>query len=390
MTPKPVFISYSTDDSAAAEQMRDGLEAASIGCWMAPRDIAPGLEYGSQIVAAIEECSVLVLLLSESSNRSRFVLNEVERAVSKDKIVIPVRIHNVTPSRSLEFFISNAQWIDVWQEPLTAKLPVLISAIHSHLPGSTERPTASIAALASPSPLLAQVDWGEAPDVSGFQGRQAELAQLRQWLVDEPHPEGARPKARLVAVLGMGGLGKTALATMVAMQVEHEFAAVIWRSLRNAPPVEELLGQCIQVVSNHNAQELPQGVDKRITLLLDYLRQRRCLVVLDNYETILQSERTGHYLPGYEGYGQLLQRVGEGRHQSCLLVTSREKPKEVAPLEGATAPVRTLHLTSLQPADGRALLQDRDLSGSDSEWATLVMELQEGGVLIVAQIGCGL
>lgn len=96
----------------------------------------------------------------------------------------------------------------------------------------------------APLSLPAQVDWGEAPDVSGFQCRRDELAQLRGWLVDE--------RCRLVAVLGMGGLGKTALTTMLATQVEHEYAALIWRSLRNAPPVEELLGQCIAEGSGRN------------------------------------------------------------------------------------------------------------------------------------------
>lgn len=69
--------------------------------------------------------------------------------------------------------------------------------------------------------LLSQVDWGEAPDVSGFTGRQAELTQVQHWLVAE--------RCRLVAVLGMGGLGKTALATRLATQMEHAFAAVVWR-----------------------------------------------------------------------------------------------------------------------------------------------------------------
>ena len=213
------------------------------------------------------------------------------------------------------------------------------------------------------TPFIRQVDWGEAPDVSRFTGRQSELAELRRWIVDE--------HCRLVCVLGMGGQGKTALTMMLATQVEHEFAAIIWRSLRNAPPIAELLGECLQVVSDHKIQELPQGMEQRITLLLEYLRQQRCLLLLDNYETILQSTRAGHYLPGYEGYGQVLQRLGEGRHQSCLLLNSREKPREVAPLEGITGPVRTLHLASLQPADGRALLQDRGLSGSENEWTDL-------------------
>ena len=100
---------------------------------MAPRDIAPGQYYAEQIIHAIEGCAVLLLVLSETSNHSQYVIKEVERAIAKRKVVIPLRIHNVTPSRSLEFFISNAQWIDAWQGPLTEKFGTLVAALAGHL-----------------------------------------------------------------------------------------------------------------------------------------------------------------------------------------------------------------------------------------------------------------
>ena len=175
----------------------------------------------------------------------------------------------------------------------------------------------------------------------------------------------------MVAVLGMGGIGKTALATLAATNVQGQFSVVIWRSLRNALPLAELLSQCIQILNNYEEYELPQTVDERVALLMQYMHGQRCLLVLDNFETVLQAERPGHYLPGYEGYGQLLKQVGEGRHQSCLLLTSREKPKELIPLAGESGPVRTLSLANLNAADGRALLQDRGLRGSDQEWTAL-------------------
>jgi transcriptional regulator with XRE-family HTH domain len=73
-----------------------------------------------------------------------------------------------------------------------------------------------------------QIDWGEAPDVSRFHGRQAAVEQLRQWLADD--------QCRLVAVLGFGGIGKTDLATVVSASVQEQYSSVVWRSLRNAPP----------------------------------------------------------------------------------------------------------------------------------------------------------
>jgi WD40 repeat protein/tRNA A-37 threonylcarbamoyl transferase component Bud32 len=209
------------------------------------------------------------------------------------------------------------------------------------------------------------IDWGEAPDVSVFYGRQAETAQLTQWLVDDD--------CRLVGVLGMGGIGKTALVTRLADQIQDQFAYLIWRSLRNAPPVDEILADWILFLSDQQTFDLPAEIDKRISLLIDYLRQNRCLLVLDNAETILQAaERAGHYREGYEAYGQLLQRVGESRHQSCLVLTSREKHRDFAALEGKTSPVRTLQLASLDVEAGQAILQDKELEGPDEVWPNLI------------------
>jgi hypothetical protein len=195
----------------------------------------------------------------------------------------------------------------------------------------------------SPPESTRRQDWGEAPDVSAFYGRYDDLVTLTRWL-DDDH-------CRLIALLGMGGIGKTALATKLARQTAGKFDYVIWRSLRNAPPpVRELLTECIQFLSDQQEIDLPERTDKAITRLIHYLTTQRCLVVLDNAEAILQEGQAGHYRPDYEDYGQLLQRLGESEHQSCVIVTSREKPREVGQLEGEAAPIRSHPLTGLKIA----------------------------------------
>lgn len=210
----------------------------------------------------------------------------------------------------------------------------------------------------APSPSVQHREYlGDAPDVVSFYGREDELAELRRWVVEE--------QCRLVAVLGMGGIGKTALATKLTLEIKDEFDYVIWQSLRNAPPLEEILSDCIRFLSDPEGIDLPGSVDKRISLLIEYLQRHRCLLVLDNSESILRE--------GYEEYCSLIRRVGETPHESCLLLTSREKPKDFVPLEGEKSSVRSMRLTGLGVHEGREILKSRGLSGTDETWTALVL-----------------
>ncbi len=212
---------------------------------------------------------------------------------------------------------------------------------------------------------LSRASWGEAPDVSIFYGRQTELTKLIRWVTIE--------HCRMIGILGMGGIGKTGLVTKLAHEIEGQFDLVIWRSLRNGPPLEEILSECIQFLSDQQYTILPGRMDKRLSLLLECLRQRRCLIIIDNAETILRDgDQAGHYRDGYEEYGQLFQCVGEAEHQSCLMITSREKPKELAHLEGETLPVRTLSLAGLETMAGEVMLKTTGLFGNEVAFAALV------------------
>ncbi len=209
-------------------------------------------------------------------------------------------------------------------------------------------------------------DWGEAIDVDVFYDRSTELSVLEEWIVQN--------RCRLVVLLGMGGIGKTALSVKLAQQIQNQFDYLIWRSLRNAPPVQDLLAELIQFLSQQEEIVLPETVDGRISQLLPYLRSSRCLLILDNVESILlEGDRTGCYREGYSGYGQLLRCVGEIRHQSAVVLTSREKPRGLATKEGEKLFVRTLQLIGLPPVAGRKICQARcEFWGSESEWKVLI------------------
>ncbi len=208
-------------------------------------------------------------------------------------------------------------------------------------------------------------DWGEAIDVSVFYGRCWEMATLERWIVQE--------HCRLVALLGIGGIGKTALSVKLAEQLQGRFEYVIWRSLHNAPSLESLLASLILFLSNQQEIDLPNDINSRISRLLDYLKKHRCLLVLDNAETILCSPTIQETCEGYEEYGELFKRIGESRHQSCLVLTSREKPKEIAALEGESFPVRSLQVSGLATAEGREIFRSKgNFWGSDNDWKTLI------------------
>ncbi len=205
----------------------------------------------------------------------------------------------------------------------------------------------------------------EAPSVKTFYGRDQERAELEQWIVGDG--------CRVVAVLGIGGIGKSTLATRLVEQIEGDFDYIFWASLQDAPPPGQIIGRCLQFVSAQQPVHLPEGVDDQISLLLSYVQDHLCLLILDNLESILQPQQhAGQYREGYEHYGRMIERLGEVQHQSCLLLTSREKPKEVAHGEGKSASVRSLHVVGMGQEEGRELLHDKDLTGTDEQWAKLV------------------
>ncbi|GET39635.1 NB-ARC domain-containing protein [Microseira wollei] len=223
--------------------------------------------------------------------------------------------------------------------------------------------------------INATQDWGEAVDVSVFYGRELELESLSEWILEED--------CRLVVLLGMGGIGKTALSVKLAEKVGDNFEFLIWRSLKNAPALEELLPDLIQFLSQQQetAVNLPKTIGGKISRINHYLRSSRCLLVFDNIETLLKpGSPAGRYREGYEGYGELFRRVAETVHQSCLILTSREKPQCISSLEGESLPVRCWQLKGLPDVEGEKILSTKGLRGSQANIKQLA-QLYQGNPL---------
>ena len=207
-------------------------------------------------------------------------------------------------------------------------------------------------------------DWGEAPAATAFSGRQDELVQLESWLLEAHCP--------VVIILGIGGQGKTTLAAQVARSLADHFDGVIWRSLLNAPLPEELLADLLGYFSPGQVSELPHSFDVRLAALSTHLKSRRFLVILDNLESVLSGEVSGHYHEDYVQYIRLFQVFSQGLHQSCLMLTSREKPLGLDQIEREVSKIRSLHLAGLPAITGSEMLLRSGVSGSTKEMTNLV------------------
>ncbi len=145
-----VFLSHSVKDERVADAVVAKLEAESVTCWVAPRDVVPGADWGESIINAIESSRIMILIFSQSANASPQIKREVERAVDKGVYIIPFRVDDIKPTRSLEYFISAAQWMDAFSPPLERHLDNLAKTVKSvikspplpgaNVPAQPERP----------------------------------------------------------------------------------------------------------------------------------------------------------------------------------------------------------------------------------------------------------
>ncbi|MGB6298353.1 MAG: NB-ARC domain-containing protein [Rivularia sp. (in: cyanobacteria)] len=267
--------------------------------------------------------------------------------------------------------------------------------VATHNTTSTRKKVAEISNIASNF----MQDWGEAIDASIFYGRVKELTQVRKWILQD--------QVRLVVLLGMGGIGKTTFSVKLASQVTDSFDFIIWRSLRFAPSPEVIFEQLLEVLSPQTLIK-GQSISTSISQLVSCLRSSRTLIVLDRLDAILYGFTKGvtedysgilssndsiisssndvpifQYLPGYEAFGEFIQRLGESQHQSCLLLTSREKPQEIVASEGENLPVRCLKLTGLNKLETSSILESKGFAELKEEESEQIMQRYAGNPLFI-------
>jgi len=166
-----VFVSYASGDKPVADAVCATLESHGIRCWIAPRDVLPGIHYGEAIIDAIHECRIMVLVFSSKANLSGHIPKEIERAVSQGVTVMPLRIEDVAPAKSLDYFIGSVHWLDALTPPLELHLQRLAANVQTLLSRSDSRTDAhpitvkaeatasGMPALAHAAPRLARPRW---------------------------------------------------------------------------------------------------------------------------------------------------------------------------------------------------------------------------------------
>jgi hypothetical protein len=221
------------------------------------------------------------------------------------------------------------------------------------------------------------LDLGDAPEIFSFYDRAHELATLEHWIIQD--------HCHLVQLLGLRGIGKTSLAIRLIDKIQTHFDTIIYRSLRFSPTLETTLTNLLQILSQ--SSEIPQEVRGNNggiggnhggiapTEILNHLRQHRCLIILDDVQTLFSSNQlAGQYKSDYEDYHRFFQLISEVSHNSCFLLISSEKPREIASLEKENYPCRSFILGSLGMAS-KEILRDYQLS-DEEDWETLINTYQ--------------
>jgi DNA-binding beta-propeller fold protein YncE len=192
-----VFVSHSSKDKPTADAVCAVLESHGIRCWVAPRDILPGQDWGGSIIEAINGARAMVLIFSANANASSQIKREVERAVNKGVAVIPLRIEDVAPTATLEYFISTSHWLDAFTSPLDRHLQYLAEVVRKIVSGPEVsipppvRESESREATRPRPPSKAEAEAARAAD----EKKAAELAELK--LAGEKRAADAAEAARL-------------------------------------------------------------------------------------------------------------------------------------------------------------------------------------------------
>ncbi len=211
---------------------------------------------------------------------------------------------------------------------------------------------------------LPQLDLRDAPDITTFYGRSTELTTLQTLILEH--------RCRLITLSGISGIGKSTIIRHLIPEIESDFDCLIWRTLRTSPTLDITLADLISILSSPTEINLPNNINVQLSFLLEKLRDRRCLIILDDLQYLLsRGEFVGHYRSGYENYGTLFKIIAELPHNSCLIVNSWEPPLDLFSLTEDDLPVSLFELRGLLKEEACEIFKQQGLL-NEEKWQELI------------------
>ncbi len=230
-----------------------------------------------------------------------------------------------------------------------------------------------------PKPKVNQhQDLSEMPQLGALSDRASELQTLHHWILQQ--------NCHLVAINGLSGMGKTALAVQLTQSIKHQFDYVVWRTLDNTTTFAHFQADLIDLFSHHH----------KPTTLLKHLQKHRCFIILDDIHHLFSSgELAGHYKPSCEEYRTFFKQIDQLSHNSCVLLVGWEQPRELAHIKNKNTHIRTLTLTGLNPQACLEILQEQEVTAS-GDWEDLIHHYQGNplwlkcAATLIEESGCSL
>jgi len=331
---RDVFISHASEDKAIADAACARLEAAAIKCWIAPRDAIAGVPYARQLIDAISQARIFLLVVSEFGNKSEHVLREVEIAAHSGAIIVPMRVQDVLPDGDLRYYIEYVHWFDAVAPPIDERLDELARLI-TELLGHAGEESAGSASKESPSAALASAPRTNLPArLASFVGRERDVAAIADLIAT----------SRLVTLNGAGGVGKTRCAVEVGRAQLNRFKDGVW--FIDLSAIRENAEVAAAVASVTNCPALPSG--NALDAILAYLKNQRSLLIFDNCEHVIEEVR----------------KVVVALEKSCEHVVILATSREALNLYGE----RLYRMPALDGPDAVALFVDR-AAASDARFA---------------------
>jgi serine/threonine protein kinase len=396
---KDVFISHATADKATAENLCQLLEKSGVDCWIAPRDVPLGANWAEAIVRAIEHAPTTLLLLSASANASVHVANEIERAISKRKNVVTIRLEDVKPAEKLELHLADTQWLNAWRLPLEEVAAQIVRAVRplSDLAPSQDRPPPKVVPKG-----LRSFDSRDADFflelLAGPRDRDGLPESIRFWKY-RIEDAGCNDGFRVGLIYGPTGCGKSSfvkagllprLATSItSLYVEataDETEVRLQRGLRaRCPQLPESLDLADRIAAIRCGRGLPSG--------------KKLLIVIDQFEQWLHSKRTYENTELVRALrqcdGERVQSIVMVRDDFWMRVTRFLRELDVRLVEGENSAAVDLfdlaHAQSVLETFGRALGRFPDSPAPLSREQTAFLqqataELAEEGKVICVRL----